>query len=67
VVSFYGVRGIGSIYYIAYASTHLELVNEQVLWVTVAITILISTLVHGLTAGLAVERVTGEYRREMQR
>ncbi len=60
VVSFYGVRGIGSIYYLAYAGHHVELVNEYQLWATIAFTILLSTVVHGLTAGLAVERVTGE-------
>jgi NhaP-type Na+/H+ or K+/H+ antiporter len=60
VVSFYGVRGIGSVYYLAYAGHHVELVNEYALWATVAFTILLSTIVHGLTAGLAVERATGE-------
>jgi NhaP-type Na+/H+ or K+/H+ antiporter len=60
VVSFYGVRGIGSIYYLAYAGHHVELVDEYALWATVAFTILLSTIVHGLTAGIAVERATGE-------
>ena len=60
VVAFYGVRGIGSIYYLAYAGHHVKLVNEYELWAVVAFTILLSTVVHGLTAGLAVERVTGE-------
>lgn len=60
VVAFYGVRGIGSIYYLAYAGHHIELVDEPELWATIAFTILLSTVVHGLTAGLAVERVTGE-------
>jgi NhaP-type Na+/H+ or K+/H+ antiporter len=59
VVSFYGVRGIGSIYYLAYAGHHVELTNEYELWATVACAILLSTVVHGLTAGIAVERVTG--------
>ena len=60
VVSFYGVRGIGSIYYLAYAGNHVELTNEYELWAIVACTILFSTVVHGLTAGLVVEKVTGE-------
>lgn len=58
VVAFYGVRGIGSIYYLAYAGSHAELTNEAELWAVVAFTILLSTIVHGFTAGLAVERVT---------
>jgi NhaP-type Na+/H+ or K+/H+ antiporter len=60
VVSFYGVRGIGSIYYLAYAGNNVQLANEYELWATIACVILLSTVVHGLTAGLAVERVTGE-------
>lgn len=55
VVAFYGVRGIGSIYYLAYAGTHVQLVDEGALWATVALTIVLSTIVHGLTAGVAVE------------
>jgi NhaP-type Na+/H+ or K+/H+ antiporter len=63
VVAIYGVRGIGSIYYLGYATNHLELVNEGQLWATIALTIALSTLIHGLTAGAAVERVTREERR----
>ncbi|TFI59207.1 sodium:proton antiporter [Sphingomonas parva] len=57
VVAFYGVRGIGSIYYLGFATAHLNLVNEGPLWAAIALTILLSTLVHGLTAGATVERV----------
>lgn len=60
VAAFYGVRGIGSIYYLAYAGHHLDLTNEETLWATVAFTVVLSTLVHGITAGIAVERATGE-------
>ena len=60
VVATYGVRGIGSIYYLGYATSHLEFVNEGQLWATIAFTIAASTVVHGLTAGAAVERVTQE-------
>jgi sodium/hydrogen antiporter len=60
VVGFYGVRGVGSIYYLAYAGTHIDLVNNAELWATIAFTILVSTVVHGLSAGMAVERVAGE-------
>lgn len=58
VVAGYGVRGIGSVYYLSYAAGHIELANEATLWATVTFTILVSTIVHGLTAGSVVERVT---------
>lgn len=67
VTAFYGVRGIGSIYYLAYAGHYLELTNEETLWATVVFTIVLSTLVHGVTAGVAVEKVTGEGTKKMPR
>lgn len=60
VVAFYGVRGVGSIYYLAYAGSHMDLINREELWAIVAFTVLLSTVVHGFTAGIAVERATGE-------
>ena len=54
----YGVRGIGSLYYLAYAGTHIELVDKGRLWATVAFTIFLSTIVHGLTAGFAIHFAT---------
>lgn len=58
VTSFYGVRGIGSIYYLAYAGHQVELTDEAALWATVVFTIVVSVFVHGLTAGIAVQRAT---------
>lgn len=57
VVAAYGVRGIGSIYYLGYATSHMELVNERQLWPTIALVILLSTLVHGLSAGAVVKQI----------
>ncbi|GLQ57189.1 cation:proton antiporter [Devosia nitrariae] len=58
VVAVFGIRGIGSIYYLAYAAAHIEFLNEGQLWATIALTITLSTIIHGLTAGAVVERVT---------
>lgn len=58
VIAFYGIRGIGSIYYLAYASTHVNLPNAPELWAIVALTIVLSTVIHGFTAGLAIDRAT---------
>ena len=52
IVSFFGVRGIGSIYYIAYASGHMEFVNENQLWALVAYTVFASAVIHGITSFL---------------
>lgn len=58
VVAFYGVRGLGSIYYLAYAGGQLDLVDEGALWATVAFTILVSTIIHGFSAGSVVSAAT---------
>jgi len=55
VVSFYGVRGIGSVYYLGYASTHVEFIDEGPLWAVVAFTIFASTVIHGLTARAMID------------
>lgn len=60
VVAFYGVRGVGSIYYLSYAGSHVDLVDKEQLWAIIAFTVLVSTIVHGFTAGIAVERATAK-------
>ncbi len=55
------MRGIGSLYYIAYASTHVEFIDEGALWAVVAFTIFASTVIHGLTATATVEVLDREY------
>jgi sodium/hydrogen antiporter len=49
-ISFFGVRGVGSLYYLAYATGEAEFSDSQLLWSTVAFTIGLSVLVHGITA-----------------
>lgn len=60
VVAFYGVRGVGSIYYLSYAGNHVQLRNEAQLWAITAFAVLASTVLHGFSAAVAVERATGE-------
>lgn len=60
VVATYGVRGVGSIYYLSYAGSRMELTNESELWAITSLAILVSTLLHGFTAAIAVEQATGE-------
>lgn len=55
-VAFFGVRGVGSVYYLAYAAGHVEFVNEAQLWALVVYTIFASTVLHGAT-GFVIDRV----------
>ncbi|WP_197470905.1 cation:proton antiporter domain-containing protein, partial [Sulfitobacter sp. HI0054] len=60
VIALYGIRGIGSIYYLAYAAGKVEFLDEEPLWAMVGFAILLSTLVHGFTAGIAVDGLRGK-------
>lgn len=58
VVSFFGVRGIGSVFYLGFALGQVKLENEAALWATAVFTILASTILHGLSARPVVDRLT---------
>jgi NhaP-type Na+/H+ or K+/H+ antiporter len=55
VAAFFGVRGVGSLYYLAYAAGHAEFSDLEWLWATVAFTIGLSVLVHGVLAKPAMD------------
>ncbi|MDN3586138.1 cation:proton antiporter [Pedobacter aquatilis] len=56
-ISFFGIRGMGSIYYLAFAFGEVEFEQQDALWAIVAFTILISVVLHGLTATPVMDRL----------
>lgn len=56
-VAFFGVRGVGSLFYLAYATSHEHVPDEPWLWSTVAFTVIASVLLHGVTATPAMARL----------
>ncbi|MAY88147.1 MAG: sodium:proton antiporter [Pseudooceanicola sp.] len=56
-IAVYGVRGIGSIYYLCYAMNHMEFVNESQLWSLVGLIILLSTILHGFSVSWAMRKI----------
>lgn len=55
--AFFGVRGVGSIYYLAYAAGQDEALAQDWLWSTVAFTVAASVLIHGVLATPVMARV----------
>ena len=49
VVSFFGIRGLGTVYYLAFAMSHATFPEADLLWATAGLTVLISILLHGVT------------------
>ncbi|WP_025293501.1 cation:proton antiporter [Sphingomonas sanxanigenens] len=49
MLAFFGIRGVGSIYYLAYGLNHFPFVGGDRLWAIVGLVVLLSILLHGLT------------------
>lgn len=48
--AFFGIRGIGSIYYLAYATGQEDFAHADALWSTVGFVVAVSVVLHGVTA-----------------
>jgi NhaP-type Na+/H+ or K+/H+ antiporter len=62
VIAFFGVRGIGSAYYLAYGIGEAPELGSDWLWSTVAFTVTASVLIHGVLATPVLKRVDGRSR-----
>ncbi|HVM11518.1 MAG TPA: cation:proton antiporter [Actinomycetota bacterium] len=49
-VAFFGIRGIGSLYYLAYGINEAPIQRPEVLWAFVSFVVLVSIVVHGIAA-----------------
>ena len=58
-IAFFGVRGVGSIYYLAYAVGHADFAEARWLWSAVAFTIVLSVIVHGVLATPVMRHLEG--------
>lgn len=56
-LAFFGIRGVGSIYYIAYGLNHMPAQEGERLWAIVGLVILLSILMHGLTVTPIMRRL----------
>jgi sodium/hydrogen antiporter len=48
-IAFFGIRGVGSIYYLAYGLNHMDIAEARTLWSITGLVILLSVLIHGLS------------------
>ena len=56
-ISFFGVRGLGSLYYLSYALSEARFPADRRLWAIAAATVLLSVVVHGITAAPLLSRL----------
>ncbi len=50
MIAAFGIRGIGSFYYLAYATTKADFPQTELIWATVALVVIVSVVVHGVAA-----------------
>ena len=50
MIAAFGIRGIGSFYYLAYATSHADFPGADLIWATVGLVVIVSVVVHGVAA-----------------
>jgi NhaP-type Na+/H+ or K+/H+ antiporter len=50
VISFFGVRGVGSLFYVAYGLQHGHFADQDAIWRVVGLVVIGSIVLHGVTA-----------------
>ncbi len=63
-ISFFGIRGMGSVFYLAFAFREVKFTHEKELWAIVSFTILISVIIHGFTATPIMQHLKEEIPQE---
>jgi len=53
-ISFYGIKGLGSFYYLSFAIQEADFKNEGQLWTIASVVVLFSIVIHGTTATKAI-------------
>ncbi|RXF67068.1 cation:proton antiporter [Arcticibacter tournemirensis] len=60
-ISFFGIRGIGSFFYLAFGLSKADFKYADELWATLCFVVLISVIVHGATAAFGMRMVESEH------
>ena len=62
LIAFFGVRGLGSFYYLSFALGEAEFDRTATLWVTVCLVVLVSIVVHGVAVTPAMQLIDRQRR-----
>jgi sodium/hydrogen antiporter len=63
VIAFFGIRGIGSFYYLAYATAAATFAEAEALWALVGFVVIVSVVVHGVSATPIMQRLDRRHER----
>lgn len=65
-ISLFGVRGIGSLYYLAFATNHAEFARIEAVWSMVVLVVLLSILLHGVSGKRTMQWLDRQAGRRVQ-
>jgi len=57
IISFFGIRGIGSFFYLSFALSETYFNHSKELWAAVSFVVLVSVVIHGLTAAISLKKL----------
>lgn len=60
-ISFFGIRGIGSFFYLAFALKEATFNNGAELWAVTSFIVLASIFIHGISATTVIKNLSGKY------
>lgn len=63
IIAFFGIRGLGSVYYLGYGFNHGDFERQHILWGTLGLIIAASIVMHGVLVTPALNRLHKRYRR----
>lgn len=63
-ISFYGIKGIGSLFYLAFAISHADFHTSETLWSLTSWVVLSSILIHGISASVVMQRIEKRFPKE---
>jgi sodium/hydrogen antiporter len=63
VIAFFGIRGIGSFYYLGYATAAATFAEAEELWALVGLVVIVSVVVHGVSATPVMLRLDRRHER----
>ncbi|WP_299705866.1 sodium:proton antiporter [uncultured Pontibacter sp.] len=63
-ISFFGIRGIGSFYYLSFALNEYDFKEANELWSVVGFVVMVSIMLHGVTASRAMRKLDVERKKE---
>lgn len=64
-ISFFGIKGIGSFYYLSFALLQTTFNHQNELWALVSFVVLLSIVLHGLTATRVMEKIKKKHTKKI--